>query len=131
LGVVATLFGLLLAFVVVLAFQSYGDAADNARAEADALAQVVRDSRAFSPADRRRVDGAVGGYVRAVVNDEWPRLRNGDDSARAWAAFDGVYRAMQTVEPSTPAAHAFYDDAVSRLNDALAARRSRVTDASG
>ena len=34
LGVVATLFGLLLAFVVVLTFQAYGDAGANARQEA-------------------------------------------------------------------------------------------------
>jgi hypothetical protein len=38
---------------------------------------------------------------------------------------------MQSVQPATPAANAFYDDAVRRLNDALAARRSRVSDATG
>src|SRR5262245_13607721 len=131
LGVVATLFGLLLAFVVVLSFQAYSDAGDNVRLESDALAQVVRDSGAFAPADRARVRRAVGVYVRAVVDDEWPRLREGRDSARAWAAVAGLYRAMEAVRPTTPAATAFYDDVVRRLNDALAARRSRVSDVSG
>src|SRR5262245_40201652 len=131
LGVVATLFGLLLAFVVVLSFQAYSDASDNVRLESDALAQVVRDSGAFAPADRARVRTAVGSYVRAVVDDEWPRLRDGKDSKHAWAAVAGLYRAMEAVHPATPAATAFYEDAVRRLNDALAARRSRVSDVSG
>ena len=42
-----------------------------------------------------------------------------------------LYRALQSVRPTTPAAVAFYDDAVRQLNDALAARRSRVSDVSG
>ena len=131
LGVVATLFGLVLAFLVVLTFQAYSDAGDNVRLESDALAQVVRDSGAFAPRDRARVRAATGSYVHAVVDDEWPRLRDGKDSERAWADVDGLYRAMQSVHPTTPAGTAFYDDAVRRLNDALAARRSRISDVSG
>ena len=49
LGVVTTMFGLLLAFVVVLAFQAYGDAGESARQEAAGVAQIVRDADAFSP----------------------------------------------------------------------------------
>jgi hypothetical protein len=131
LGVVATIFGLLLAFVVVLTFQSYGDAGTNARQEADSLAQIVRDTRVLPPADREPIDSAVGAYVRAVVNDEWPQLRDGADSQLAWNAADRIYRAMQAAKPATPSETAFYDDAVGRLNDALAARRSRIANAAG
>lgn len=131
LGVVATLFGLLLAFVVVIAFQGYSDAGDNARLEADALAQVVRDSTAYSPADHARIVAAVGAYVRAVVDDEWPQLRDGRSSPKARDGIDGMYAAMQSVRPNSAAASAFYDDAVRRLNDAVAARRARLSDASG
>lgn len=131
LGVVATLFGLLLAFVVVLAFQDYDDASQNVRLEADSLAQLVRDAGAFQPADRARIDAAVGAYVTAVVNDEWPLLREGKSSDRASARVGGIFRTLQTVQPRTPAATGFYDDAVRRLNDFLAARRARLEDASG
>jgi hypothetical protein len=131
LGVVATLFGLLLAFVVVLTFQAYGDAGANARQEAAGIAQIVRDSRAFSPADHAAVSAASGTYVRAVVDDEWPQLRKGGSSARAAAAVDDLYRAMEQVKPATAAASAFYQDAVGRLNDVLTARRNRLADAAG
>ena len=131
LGVVATLFGLLLAFVVVLTFQAYGDAGANARQEAAGIAHIVRDSRAFSPADQAAVSAACATYVRAVVYDEWPRLRDAGSSARAAAAVDDLYRAMQAVKPATAAASAFYQDAVGRLNDVISARRNRLADADG
>jgi hypothetical protein len=131
LGVVATLFGLLLAFVVVLAFQDYGDASDNVRLEADALSQLVRDAGVFAPEDEKRIDAAVGAYVRAVADDEWPRLRNGESSPRAAAGVDRLFDAMQATRPTTAAQIGFYDDSVRRLNDFLDARRNRVSDASG
>jgi hypothetical protein len=131
LGVVATMFGLLLAFVVVITFQSYGDAGENARQEADAVAQIVRDSGAFSPADRARVSMAAGAYVHAVVTNEWPRMREGHDSRVAWSKVTNLYRALQSVHPATPASTAFYQDSVTRLNDALAFRRHRLADAAG
>jgi hypothetical protein len=131
LGVVGSLFGLLLAFLVVVEFQSFASAQDNASREADGLAQVIRDSRAFAPADRARVSAAAGDYARLVVRDEWPRLRDGHDSARAWAGIDRLYAALQAARPSSPAASAFYTDAVGRLGDVLQARRSRLAAASG
>jgi hypothetical protein len=45
LGVVATLFGLLLAFVIVIEFQAYNTASDNVQAEADDLATPVAVDR--------------------------------------------------------------------------------------
>ena len=70
-------------------------------------------------------------YARAVVDDEWDRMRDGSDSARASRALDEVYVALQSVEPSSPAETGFYDDSVRQLNDALDARRDRLAAADG
>jgi hypothetical protein len=83
LGVVASLLGLLLAFVIVIEYQNFGSAQDNVGQEADSLAAITRDSHALAPAQGARVRAAVGTYVRTVVDDEWPRLREGHASARA------------------------------------------------
>ena len=131
LGSVAALFGLLLAFIVVIAYQSYGDTQDNVNDEAGALAAIVRDSGAFPQSDRDRVRGSVGAYVRAVVDDEWPRMHEGRESTRASAAVDGMYTAVQEVNPRSPKAVAFYDDSVEQLTTALEARRNRLHDAGG
>ena len=94
LGVVASLLGLLLAFVIVIEYQNFGGAQDNVGQEADSLAAITRDSHALAPADGARVRAAIGTYVRAVVDDEWPRLRDGHDSAQAWSDVNRVYAAL-------------------------------------
>jgi hypothetical protein len=131
LGVVAALFGLLLAFIIVIAYQNYGDTQSSVSREADALAAIVRDSESFAQAEGDAVRRAVGAYVRIVVDEEWPGMQDGNDSARAWAAVDDVYAALLTVDPSSARSAAFFDDAVRQLNDALDARRDRLDDAEG
>ena len=59
LGVVAALFGLLLAFVIIIAYENFLDANSNVRREADALSSIVRDSDAFPEPG--------GGNVRRAV----------------------------------------------------------------
>ena len=71
LGVVGALFGLLLAFVIVIGYQNLLDADANVSQEADALAAIVRDSEAFPSPGGASVRHAVGAYVQVVVNDEW------------------------------------------------------------
>ena len=46
-------------------------------------------------------------------------------------AVDGIFAALQGIEPRSPSAAAFYDDSVRQLNAALAARRDRLDDARG
>ena len=47
LGVVAALFGLLLAFVIITAYENFLEASADVDREADSLASIVRDSSAF------------------------------------------------------------------------------------
>jgi hypothetical protein len=132
LGVLAALFGLLLAFVVVIEFQNHDDARANVDTEADSLAAIVRDNQALGGPEADRVRAAVATYVRAIVEDEWPRLRaSGEESPRAAAALDKLYGTLQGIEPRTHRARAFYDGSVRQLNTALDARRNRLGDARG
>lgn len=130
-GVVAALFGLLLAFVIVIAYQNFLDADSNVSREADSLSSIVRDSAAFAEPGGENVRRAVGTYARAVVNDEWPQMHDGHDSALARTGLDGIFAAFRTVQPRSSQATAFYDDAVRQLNAALAARRDRLQTAGG
>ena len=131
LGVVASLFGLLLAFVIVIEFQNFGSAQDNVAKEADAFAAIVRDSNSFPPAQAELVRRAIGRYLREVVDNEWPDLRLGHESPQATKDVDGIYAAFQHLRPATPQTTAFYNDSVRQLNEALIARRDRLSAASG
>lgn len=131
LGVVASLFGLLLAFVIVIEYQNFGNAQDNVGQEADSLAAITRDSNAFSSSQGARIRGAIATYVRAVVVDEWPDLREGHESGRASEDVNAISVALLAVIPTSPQATAFYNDSVSQLNEALIARRNRLGTAAG
>jgi hypothetical protein len=92
-GVVAALFGLLLAFVIVIAYQNFLDADDNVSREADSLSSIVRDSAAFPDPGGENVRRAVGRYVRAVVDDEWSQMHDGNDSDLAKTGLEGIFTA--------------------------------------
>ena len=94
LGVVSALFGLFLAFVIVIEFQNFDSAQSNVDQEADSLAAITRDSRAFPASDGKRVREAVGAYVREVVHDEWPKMHRGRESKSALASVDVLYSAF-------------------------------------
>ena len=73
LGVVAAVFGLLLAFVIIIAYQNFLEADDNVSREAAALSSIVRDSAAFpSPGQQRASRGrclrALGGRARIATD---------------------------------------------------------------
>ena len=131
LGVVAALFGLILAFVIIIAYQNFLDADANVSREADALSSVVRDSAAFPEPGGANVRLAVGNYVRTVVDKEWPEMHKGQDSSLARGSLSNIFAAFRTVKPTSHVETAFYDDSVSQLNDALDARRNRIQTASG
>ena len=131
LGVVAALFGLILAFVIIIAYQNFLDANSNVSQEADSLASIVRDSAAFPQPGRANVRAAVGEYARSVVNDEWPRMREGHDSELAKGSLNQIFAAFRTVRPDSAMSNGFYDDAVRQLNTALNARRDRIETATG
>jgi hypothetical protein len=100
--------------------------------EADALASIVRDSAAFPAPAAARVRLAVGSYVRAVVNDEWPKMHDsGTGSAIAGRGLDGISAALRSVKPTSPGETAFYDDAVSQVNGSITARADRLEKATG
>jgi hypothetical protein len=127
LGVVASLFGLLLAFVVVIEFQAFSSAGDNVQTEADGLAAIVRDSYAFGEPGGGSIRSSIGDYLHVVVDREWPLMRDGHESPTAWGRIDGVFAAMQAYTPATPSQVAFYDDSVRHLNSVLEARSNRLS----
>ena len=131
LGVVASLFGLLLAFVIVIEFQAFNAASDNVQTEADGLAAIVRDSYAFDKPGGANIRLAIGNYVRSVTGEEWPLMRHGNESPDAWRGIDRVFAAMQAYTPADASQSAFYDDSVRHLNAVLEARSDRLSASDG
>jgi hypothetical protein len=131
LGVVAALFGLFLAFVIIIAYQNYLTAQTNVSREAQALSAIVRDSEAFPEPGGREVRASVGDYSRAVVFKSWRLMRTGRVSGVATADLNGIFAALRGVRPDSTQSRTFYEDAVTQANTAASAREDRLGSVAG
>ncbi|WP_435971476.1 DUF4239 domain-containing protein [Streptomyces sp. Qhu_M48] len=128
LGMFGAIYGIILAFVIVTLWTQLDSTQTIVASEATDMALIARDAAAFPPAVRAELDAALSGYVHAVVEDQWPRMRAGQPSYGATerhlqAAFD----VLQSYDPKSPREEVFYGEAVSHLNDVAAQRRARLT----
>lgn len=98
---IGVVYGFILAFVIVSLWEAFNTAGDTVAREATALSQVTRSADAFAPEARQAVRRSLGEYVRLVVTEEWPLMREGDSSARAGEALGNVYSVLQQYEPTT------------------------------
>ncbi|MFG2334847.1 DUF4239 domain-containing protein [Streptomyces sp. NPDC048604] len=127
LGMFGAIYGIILAFVIVTLWTQLENTQTVVSAEATDIALIARDAAAFPPPVRAGLDEALGGYVHAVVEQQWPRMREGAPSYgstedRLVAAYD----VLQAYEPKTVREQVFYEEAVSRLSDIAAQRRARL-----
>jgi len=126
LSVFGGIYGIVLAFVIVVLWEQFQSAQAVVSAEANALAQIVRDSQAFPPEEKLRVNDAVHRYAHAVVEDEWSLMNDRRESAPAWAAIDDLYRAVQDFVPADANQGLFYQEISATLDELLASRRQRL-----
>ncbi|MFD0278514.1 DUF4239 domain-containing protein [Kitasatospora sp. NPDC127111] len=129
LSMFSAIYGIILAFVIVNLWTQLEGTEAVVATEATSISQIVRDARAFPPEHQAAVDAAVGTYVHAVVEQQWPLMREGrGDFARTAERMEDVYAALRAFEPQTQTEQVFYQKAVDSLNDAVAQRRARIAD---
>jgi hypothetical protein len=127
LGLVAAVYGIVLAFVIVALYEDYKDAEGVVHGEATALAQVYQATKTLPIAARMREE--VSAYASAVRIDEWPRMRDGEGSVEAARHLDEMYDVVAGYEPTTNSQTTFYGDAVGGLDELVGARRERLAHA--
>lgn len=121
------LYAVLVAFVVVVVWEQFGDAQDATSDEATAITDLLRDSAALPPEYRQSVQQALLAYTRYVVDDEFPRMRRGETVDEQSDQLTAVWESYLLVEPETRNQIAFFDHAIVRLNDLTADRKLRVS----
>ena len=129
LGVLAAIYGIVLAFVIVSLYDDYRQANADIRTEATALATVYRDSRGFPAPVRNAVERDIGLYIETATGPEWKSLAHGRESALAWKRLDRLYSVFEHYEPKTQSEQVYYSEIVGRLNDLIGDRRERLNDA--
>jgi hypothetical protein len=74
LGVIGTLFSVLLGLLVAGAIERYHDVAQNAESEANGIGNIYRLARGLQTEDRKRIRGLCREYVDYVIDEEWPLM---------------------------------------------------------
>ncbi|KRE26476.1 hypothetical protein ASG82_07820 [Mycobacterium sp. Soil538] len=125
--VAGVLYAVLVAFVVVVVWEQFGNAEDASSMEASAVADLLRDSDALPAAYRTEVQENLVAYSRDVVDNEFPRMRHGETITEQSDALNNVWQAYLKVQPESRNEIAFFDHAIVRLNDLSANRKLRVS----
>ena len=76
--IVAGLYAVLVAFVLISLFDAVGSAGDSAYTEADALVAANWATDALPADTKAKVHGLAVAYVNTVKQQEWPRMINGE-----------------------------------------------------
>jgi hypothetical protein len=124
--IVVGVYGIVLAFVIVTHYQDFADAEATVQSEATALVQLQRESGAFPTPVRERLQGQIGRYVTSVTDEEWRLMEDAEESSGTREEIGRLYGVLQRYAPRGPTESAFYDSAVGRLDDLVAARRDRL-----
>ena len=76
-AVLGVVYGVLLAFAVVVVWEDFEDARTIAEREANSVGDVYRLAAALPEPSRTAVQQQARAYARMVIDDEWPMLERG------------------------------------------------------
>ncbi|HEY0452878.1 hypothetical protein [Actinophytocola sp.] len=135
-GQVFTLVGgiqaVLVAFVLISLFDGAGAAEDGSYAEADSVVAAVWAAESLPAPVRARITDEARAYAGTVINEEWPRMREGQGVGdRGWDELSKLRRLVA----AAPATDAWTIDqkseASQQLWGAYQARQDRLNTATG
>ena len=124
-----TAFAVLLAFVVLEAFESFNDGKTGAESEATALVELSRNSEFFSRADREPFAGRLICYARAVIDDEWPAMGHGERSELVQNWVEDLGRALRQIRAHSPTQEAAFLQLLDQEANRVEGRRARLSEA--
>lgn len=126
-AIVGGLYGVLLAFIVAIAWQQFGDASGVADREAVLTVSLYRDASRF-PAQTAELRGNLARYAGMVIDREWPDMARQRGDARAVDdALNELDGSLVRVDLRTPQETALYQEYVSRVTDLEQARQARLS----
>jgi len=124
-SIIGTIYGVLLSFILVQAWNGFAAAESYVELEASSLGQVMRLSQGLPQTSRASLRQAVGQYAEAMVNEEWPAMQRGETSTSGTRFAAGIWRAVSAVRPVTNSEGAYLGKTLDSMNDFSNARRMR------
>jgi hypothetical protein len=132
LGVLANIYAVLIAFVIVQGWGNLQEAQTYVDAQATSLTQIRENAKVLNSKDEGTINHALDVYARSVLTNDFPSMEdNGTRSPVTTARLDALFTSVRLVKPEGHAQIAFYDQTVDRLDNIVEARQSAVTASDG
>lgn len=125
-GVVGTLFSVLLGFMVAGAMEKYHDALMNGELEASNVASVFRIARGLSDIDRPRIRQLCRDYVDDVVTSEWPKMEQGIKINHGWETYQKLWESVVSAVPENDRQNNLQQGLVGAMQSLGENRRARI-----
>jgi hypothetical protein len=126
-AVIGVIYAVILAQVVIAAWQEYQDARAVAEDEANAVLNLARLAQVWSDDDRERVEDALSAYAQHVVDVEWPDMaQNEFDESLHTALIHDLWRAVNEAGVRAEDLDPVYAASLQQLDALDEARRSRM-----
>jgi len=125
-AVIGVIYAVVLALVVIAAWEEYRDAREAVADEASAVLNIARAANGWPTGDRDEVATALIAYARHVVDDEWPAMARGDFGPTAdTITMNQLWQALNEADESA-AKSASYEVALQQLDNLGQARGNRL-----
>lgn len=121
------LYAVLVAFVVVVVWEQLNSAERGTEAEAIAISDLLRDSAGLPAANRPALQQSLIAYTNDVVDDEFPRMRQGETIEQQSDHLTDVWQNYLKIEPVSQREIAFYQESITRLDELGNARKTRIS----
>jgi fumarate reductase subunit D len=126
-AVIGVIYAVILAQVVIAAWDDYQDARAVADDEANAVLNLARLAQVWPDEDRERVEDALTAYARHVVDVEWPTMaQNQFDQSLHTSLVHDLWRAVNEAGAQAEDLDPVYAASLQQLDTLDEARRSRV-----
>jgi hypothetical protein len=129
-AIVAVVYAVLIAFIVVDVFETYAKGDEIATAEANKLSNLMLDSAGLPPQMAESVRADLDKYIDTVVQKEWPSQQAGklDEAVfePGWMVLGHLSTQLAVFEPATMGQNVNKGEMLHVMNDLIKARRSRI-----
>jgi hypothetical protein len=130
-ALVGVFFAVLLAFIAVAAWESFGKADDTAQREASLAGDLWRDAFAMPDPAKTQLLGDMRDYVEIVLDKEWPAMAQGAALGdEGWAPLFKFHQTLSGTRTSDAMQVAMVAEMLRRLNALYDARSQRILAAS-
>jgi Na+/proline symporter len=128
---IGVLYAVLLAFVVIIAWERFHDAERALATESGAAATIYRLAAGLNMPAAAAVREHITAHLQSVLEDDWPAMANGHSSAATTRTLNGLYEILVNYRPTDLHDSNLHRDLLSEADKLTEARRERLVMAEG